>query len=116
MADSAIVERMVLPPFLFKVTVVMTDAKLDEYDHVFANIVTSEGKFQFAIGFHAPVGTLQKSKSYNSDSTDKEVWVKQLISVGKFGARMDVVFGDVDPAEGISYAAEIDPIDLPAGF
>ena len=108
MGDIANLEQFVLPTFSFVVTFVGADTKVEDFDRVLANLVLPDGRVVFRIGFHTPIGSLVKGKAYSSEG--KEVWVKRIDAKGN---RMEVVFGEVDPTEGISYLEAVDPQVLP---
>ena len=108
MGEIANLEQFVLPTFSFVVTFVGADTKVEDFDRVLANLVLPDGRVVFRIGFHTPVGSLVKGKAYTSEG--KEVWVKRIDAKS---SRMEVVFGEVDPTEGVSYLEAVDPLVLP---
>ena len=108
MGEIANLEQFVLPTFSFVVTFVGADTKVEDFDRVLANLVLPDGRVVFRIGFHTPVGSLVKGKAYTS--SDKLVWVKRIDAKS---SRMEVVFGEVDPTEGVSYLEAVDPLVLP---
>ena len=107
MGDNAIVERFVLPTFAFVVSYVGADKKLDEYDRALADVKDGDVTL-FRVGFHAPIGSMKKFKGYDTASSDSVVWVKRIAD-----NRLEIVFGDDDPADGVSYAKEVETLVLP---
>lgn len=105
MAPKATVERYVLPAFSFITVFVNKDKLVEGYDRVLADVIFG-GSTLYQVGFHAPIGTLVKGKRF--DTGDKTVWAKAIRQ-----GRMEVVFGDTDPAEGVNYAEAVETLALP---
>jgi len=80
------------------------DSQLEEYDRVLADC-RLEGKFIFQIGFHAPVGKLQKGKAYQ---LGKEARIKRVQ-----GNRVEIFLNGEDVAAGVDYSSKEEPAELP---
>ena len=93
--------RTMLPAFSFKANTVITDT--DEvlgqtHDWVvgYATIgAPGDHQFRANISFHALIGTVNKNTLY-SIAADEGAWMK-----GLNGNKIQVVFGDTDPEEGV---------------
>jgi len=96
---------IILPTFSFTVSWLGADKLLADHDRILA-VVTIEGAATtFGASFHYPTGKLQKGKRYNG--TD-DAWVKSIS-----GNRLNIVFGEVDPAADLNYADAVETLDLP---
>jgi hypothetical protein len=99
------VSRTMLPAFSFKANTVQADTdvvlgKTHDWVVGYATI-GAEGDHQFKanISFHALIGTVNKGTLYNI-AADEGAWMK-----GLHGNKIQIVFGDTDPAEGVSHVA-----------
>ena len=103
---------LTLPLFNWTATWVGKDVKIgDTHDRVLANITTTDDdEATFRVSFHVPNGTVQKDVLYKIAKNDAEnmVWVK-----GISANRLQIVFGEKDPAEGINYANTGEVAEMP---
>ena len=99
------VSRTMLPAFSFKANTVQADTdvvlgKTHDWVVGYATI-GAEGDHQFKanISFHAKIGTVNKGTLYHI-AADEGAWMK-----GLHGNKIQIVFGDTDPAQGVSHVA-----------
>ena len=99
-------EQFVLPTFSFVVTFVGSDKLLEDYDRVLAD-VKQDSDTLFRIGFHAPTGKVVKGKKYDTPA-EKVCWTKGIRQ-----NRLEIVFGEEDPAADLNYADTVETLELP---
>ena len=80
------------------------DSKLSDFDRIIADC-RSNGTFNFQIGLHAPIGTLQRGKAYQLGATAR---IKRVVS-----GRIEVYLNGVDPAAGVDYTPTTEVLELP---
>lgn len=96
---------IILPTFSFTVSWLGADKLLADHDRIFAVLTIEGSPTTFGASFHYPTGKLAKGKRYAGPD---DVWVKSIS-----GNRLNIVFGEVDPAEGLNYADAVEINDLP---
>jgi hypothetical protein len=107
MGEVAKVEQFMLPSFSFAVTFVGADKLLEDYDRILAD-VSENGTTLFRIGFHSPTGKIVKGKKYDTAKTDSVCWAKGIRQ-----NRLEIVFGEEDPAADLNYADTVETLELP---
>jgi hypothetical protein len=97
------VSRTMLPAFSFTANMVQADTdvvlgKTHDWVVGYATIgAAGDHQFKANISFHALIGTVNKGTLYNI-AADEGAWMK-----GLHGTKIQIVFGDTDPAEGVSH-------------